>query len=70
MKLNWRSKRTVLGVILALCLAVFGAGMAAAWVNRDNTICRDGKPPRLQQGGLLGQTVYLCHNGQLVTTPG
>jgi hypothetical protein len=44
--------------------------MAAAWVNRDNTLCRDGKPPRLQQGGLLGQTVYLCHNGQLVTTPG
>lgn len=69
-KLNWRSKRTVLLVILAACLAVFGAGMAAAWVNRDNTICRDGKPPREQQGGLLGQVVYLCHNGQLVTTPG
>jgi hypothetical protein len=67
---NWRSKRTVLLAIFGLCLAVFLAGMAAAWVNRDNTICRDGRPPREQKGGLLGQTVYLCHNGQLITTPG
>ena len=66
-KLNWRSKRTVLLVILAVCLAVFGAGMAAAWVNRDNTICKDGKAPVAQQGGLLGQVVYKCHNGELVT---
>ena len=70
MRVDWRNKRTVLVAIFAVCLAVFIAGMAAAWVNRDNTICRDGKPPREQQGGLLGQIVYLCHNGQLITTPG
>jgi hypothetical protein len=67
---NWRSKRAVVLAIFAVCLVVFGAGMAAAWVNRDHTICRDGKPPREQKGGLLGQTVYLCHDGQLITTPG
>jgi vancomycin permeability regulator SanA len=69
-KLDWRSKRTVVALIAALAVAVFAAGMAAAWVNRDNTICKDGKPPKQQLGGLLGQTIYLCHSGQLVTTPG
>jgi hypothetical protein len=68
-KVNWRSKRTVLIALFGVCLALFIAGMAAAWVNRDNTICKDGKPPREQQGGILGQVVYLCHNGQLITTP-
>lgn len=70
MNINWRSRRAVLIAIFGVCLVLFVAGMLAAWVNRDNTICKDGKPPRLQQGGLLGQTVYLCHNGQLITTPG
>jgi hypothetical protein len=67
---NWRSKRAVLVVIGAVCLVVFAAGMAAAWHNRHHTICSDGKPPTKQRGGLLGQIVYECHNGQLVTTPG
>lgn len=69
MKINWRSKRTVLIALFGVALALFIAGMAAAWVNRHNTICKDGKPPQLQQGGILGQVVYLCHDGQLITTP-
>lgn len=68
--MNWRSKKTVLLLIGGLCLAVFLAGMAAAWNNRDHTICRDGKPPVSQRGGILGQYVYRCHDGQIVTTPG
>jgi hypothetical protein len=61
------SKRSVLLAIGAACLAVFIAGMAAAWVNRHHTICSDGKPPVAQQQALLGQTAYRCHNGQIVT---
>ena len=41
--------------------------MGAAWLNRNNTICSDGKPPVAQRGGVLGQVVYQCHNGQIVT---
>jgi hypothetical protein len=66
--LNLRSKRTVLLLIGAACLVVFVAGMAAAWHNRHHTICRDGRPPVQQRGGLLGQTIYRCHDGQVVTT--
>ena len=68
--MNWRSKKVVLALIGGVCALVFAAGMAAAWHNRHTTICRDGKPPYRQHGGLLGQTVYQCQDGQLVTTPG
>ena len=68
--MNWRSKRSVVLLVAAVCAVVFAAGMAAAWHNRHETICRDGRPPASQRGGLLGQIVYRCHDGQLVTTPG
>jgi hypothetical protein len=62
------SKRSVLLAIGGACLAVFIAGMGAAWVNRHHTICSDRKPPVAQEQALLGQTAYRCHNGQIVTT--
>ena len=68
--MNWRSKRQVLALILGVCVLLAGAGAAAAWLNRNHTTCRDGKPPLRQRPGILGQTVYQCQNGQLVTTPG
>ena len=68
--MNWRSKKLVLALIGGACALVFAFGMAAAWHNRHTTICRDGRPPAAQHGGLLGQTVYRCHDGQIVTTPG
>ena len=68
--MNWRSRKAVLGLIGLVCLLIFAAGMAAAWHNRDNTICRDGKPPLEQRGGILGQIVFRCHDGQVVTAPG
>ena len=68
--MNWRSKKVVLLVIGGACLAVFLFGMAAAWHNRNNTTCKDGKPPLQQRGGILGQTVYRCHDNQIVTVPG
>ncbi len=69
-RVNWHSKRSVLLLVGAACLVVFVAGMAAAWNNRHHTICRDGKPPVSQRGGILGQIVYRCHDGRVVTTPG
>jgi hypothetical protein len=67
---NWHSKRSVLLLIGAVSLLVFAAGMVAAWGNRHQTICPDHKTPLQQRGGLLGQIVYRCHDGKLVTTPG
>ena len=67
---NWRSKRQVLALIVGVAALMAVAGMAAAWHNRDNATCADRKPPVEQRGGILGQTLYRCHNGQIVTTPG
>jgi len=66
--MNWKSKKHVLLLIGVACLLLAGAGMAAAWHNRHQTICADRKPPKAQQPGLLGQTLYLCHDGHVVTT--
>ena len=41
--------------------------MAAAFLNRHNTICRRQARPVAQRGGLLGQVDVRCHNGQVVT---
>lgn len=68
--LDWRSKRQVLFLILGVVALVMIAGGIAAWVTRNNTLCSDGKPPAKQRPGLIGQGIYLCHNGQIVTTPG
>jgi hypothetical protein len=65
--MNWRSRRAVLALILVACAAVFVAGVAAGWVNRHKTLCRDGKAPVSQRAGILGQTEFRCHNGQTVT---
>ena len=65
--MNWRSRRSVVVLLAAVCAAVFVAGIAAAYFNRHATICRDGKDPVAQRGGLLGQVVYRCHDGQVVT---
>ena len=65
--MNWRSRRSVGALIAVVCAAVFVAGIAAAYFNRNSTICRDGRDPVAQRGGLLGQVVYRCHDGQIVT---
>jgi hypothetical protein len=41
--------------------------MAAAILNRHNKICSDGKVPVAQRGGVLGQVIVRCHDGQVVT---
>ena len=67
MRPNWQSKRTVLTLIGVVCVVIFVGGMVAAWHNRHHTICPDGKAPVAQQGGVLGQTEYRCHDGRVVT---
>jgi hypothetical protein len=67
MRLNFKSRRTVLLLLGGACAVVFAAGVLAGWVNRHHTICRDGKPPVAQRGGILGQTEFRCHDGQTVT---
>jgi hypothetical protein len=64
---NWHSPRKVLLLVGVICALVFIAGMGAAWLNRDNSICSDRKAPVAQRAGVLGQVVYQCHNGQIVT---
>jgi hypothetical protein len=66
--MNWRSKRSVLVVIGLVCIAMLLAGGLAAYVNRNHTLCSDGKPPVRQRAGLIGQTEYQCHDGSTVTT--
>jgi hypothetical protein len=70
LRFDWHSKRHVLFLVLGAVLLVMIAGAAAAWVTRNNTLCSDGKPPVAQHAGILGQGLYKCHNGQIVTTPG
>ena len=65
--MNWRSRRSVVVLLVVVCGAVFVAGMTAAYFNRNTTICRDGKDPVAQRGGIIGQVVYRCHDGQVVT---
>jgi hypothetical protein len=64
---NWRDRRAVLLLVLAVCTVLFAAGIGAAFLNRNHTTCDDGKDPVAQRGGVLGQVVVRCHDGQLVT---
>lgn len=65
--MNWRSPRAVLLLVGVVCVALFAAGIGAAYLDRNKKICGDGKPPVAQRGGLLGQVVVRCHDGQIVT---
>jgi vancomycin permeability regulator SanA len=63
-----RELRKKLLITLAVVVAaLFVAGGVAAFLSRNDTICADGKVPTAQRGGSLGQTQYLCQNGDIVT---
>lgn len=65
--MNWRNRRNVLILIAVVCAGLFAAGMAAAYLHRHDTVCNDKQAPVAQRGGLLGQVVVRCHDGQVVT---
>ncbi|HEX3805902.1 MAG TPA: hypothetical protein VHV52_03885 [Gaiellaceae bacterium] len=67
MNRNWTSRRTVLLALAGVCVVLFAGGMAAAWHNRDHTLCKDGKPPVSQRSDMLGTVDYKCHDGSVIT---
>ena len=62
-----QQRRRFLIWFAALILALFAGGIAIGFVQRDNKLCRDGRPPKAQQDFGIGQIKYLCHDGQIVT---
>ena len=67
-RLNLRDRRTVLLLLFGMAAVLFVAGIGAAILSKNDTICPDGKPPIAQQPGvMIGQTEYLCHGGKVVT---
>ena len=62
-----QKKRVYVG--LAVVVAVlFGAGILAGFLARNDKLCGDGKPPVRERPDIaLGHVVYQCHDGQLVT---
>jgi len=62
-----RTRRRFYLGFAALAVVLFAAGFLAGYLQRDNAICKDGKPPIAQQDNGLGQINYRCHNGQIVS---
>jgi len=54
-------------LLAAVLLAIFVGGVLAGYSQRNDKLCKDGRPPKAQQDFGLGQISYLCHNGQVVT---
>jgi hypothetical protein len=62
-----QKKRVYIGLAVVVA-AVFCAGIVAGYVQRNEKLCADGRPPVRQRPDVaLGHIVYLCHNGQTVT---
>jgi hypothetical protein len=64
---NRRQKRRFHIGLAALILALFTGGIVTGYVQRNDKLCRDGRPPKSQQDFGLGQVKYLCHDGQIVS---
>lgn len=62
-----RDRRKVLLAIAVFAVLGILSGAGYAYLHRNDTICRDGKPPVAQNDNGLGQIMYRCHNGQIVT---
>ena len=60
-------RKRVMVTLVAVAVALFIGGIAAAWFSRNDTICADGKVPTAQFNIGLGQTQYRCQNGETVT---
>jgi hypothetical protein len=61
-----RTRRIVLIGLAVWMAAALIAGAGFAFLHRKDTICSDGKAPKLQQDAGLGQISYLCQNGEIV----
>jgi hypothetical protein len=63
-------RKRVLWGLVAVAAILFIGGMAVAFAQRHHTICTDKQPPIAQKMLDIGQMVYQCQNGELVTVGG
>jgi hypothetical protein len=63
-----QQKRVVYVALAAALVVLFAAGVVTGYLGRHTAICPDGKPPTGQQDTGLGQVLFRCHNGQIVTS--
>jgi hypothetical protein len=59
-------KATLLGLLL-VSLLLFAGGMLAFFLQRNQTICPNGKPPVASRSAVLEPTEYRCSDGVVVT---
>jgi hypothetical protein len=62
-----RARRRFYLTAVGLAVVLFCAGILAGYLQRDNAICKDGKPPVEQRDNGLGQIDYRCHDGSIVS---
>ena len=60
-----KRRRFLIG-LTALALVLFVGGILVGFAQRNDKLCKDGRPPKAQQDPGFGQISYLCHNGQIV----
>lgn len=62
-----RQKRIFYVSLVGTLLLLFVAGLLAGYVGRRSSICADHKPPVSQNDNGLGEILFRCQNGQIVT---
>lgn len=62
-----RQKRIFYISLAGALLVLFVAGLVFGYVGRRTSICADHKPPVSQNDNGLGQILFRCQNGQIVT---
>ena len=64
--MNTRQRHRFYIALAAIVATLFAGGIVVGFAQRNDKLCRDGKPPVSQQDPGFGQIKYLCHNGQIV----
>ena len=60
-------KRVYVGLAIVIVI-LFCGGIFVGYAQRNDKLCPDGKPAVSQEGDAsIGQTLYLCHDGVVVT---
>ena len=66
-RVNLRNRRFVLLGLATAAVVLFGFGILAGYLSRNDRICKNGKPPISQNSEPIGPTLYMCSDGQVVT---
>ena len=65
-----KQRKRVLWGLVAVVLVLFLGGMGVAFAQRHHPICTDKQPPIAQRMVDIGQMVYQCQDGEVVTVGG